>query len=243
MVKIAFVLSAIDPLHGAGFTLDLQVLQSLGVKAVGVPTGILPQDPSGVRDAFFFPKQWVEKTYEPLKGIKPSGLKVSVPGNSIGVIRTLLKRVDGPKVLDPIIWAGGRRVARAGTLRELASYFDLITPNIPEAREMLGQDLPPRPLCEALYRQLGVDVLLKGGHSQDKTDYLCTSGGVLLLKPDEIFPYEVHGTGCLLSSAILAFLLRGRTLVGAVREAKAYLVEQYRRAIPLGPGKRVFHLS
>ncbi len=240
MVKVAFVLSAIDPLHGAGFTLDLQVLQNFGVKAVGVPTGILPQDPSGVKGSIFFPEKWLEESFNPIKNLRFSGLKVSILGNSLGILKDVLERVEGPKVLDPILWAGGMKVSSVSVIREIASEFDLITPNIPEAKEILGKELSPVDLCLTLQKEFSTSVLLKGGHSEGKVDYLCFEGRVLSFVPRAIFPYEVHGTGCLLSSAILGLLMKGKGLKKAVAEAKEFLEEKYRTAVTLGSGKRVF---
>ncbi len=240
MVKIAFVLSAIDPLNGAGFTLDLGVLQGFGVKAVGIPTGILPQDPSGVKKAIFFPGRWISEGFEPLREMKFSGLKVSIVGNSWRILEEIMERVEGPRVLDPIIRAGGLKVSPVSRLRGLISRFDLVTPNIPEAAELLGKEGSPQELCTGLHRKFGISVFLKGGHSRDKVDYLCHRGEVVKFPPEVVFPYEVHGTGCLLSSAILALMVRGREVRWAVEEARKFLLEKYRSALSLGKGKRIF---
>ncbi len=241
MVKVALVISAIDPLNGAGFTLDLRVIEEMGIKAVGVPTGLLPQSPEGVKEVFFFSPSWLEQAISPLLGLEISGLKASILGNFPEyLLREVLGKVKGPKILDPILWAGGKGVETGKRLRELISLFDIVTPNIPEAREILGEELHPRKLCEKLAEEFQVTVLLKGGHSPEKTDYFCHQGKTLIFPPPEIFPYEVHGTGCLLSSALLAFLLSGLGPLEAVREARTYLYRHYRGAVSLGKGKKIF---
>ncbi len=241
MVKIALVISAIDPLNGAGFTLDLRVVEDAGIKAVGVPTGLLPQSPEGVEEAFFFPSSWLEQALSSLLGLEISGLKASILGNfPEHILREVLGKVKGPRILDPILRAGGKRVEKGERLRKIIPLFNIITPNIPEAREILEEELPPQGLCEKLAEEFKVTVLLKGGHSPEKTDYLCYQEKTFIFPPPEIFPYEVHGTGCLLSSALLAFLLRGLRPQEAVTEARAYLYRHYRRAVSLGKGKKIF---
>ena len=241
MVKVALVISAIDPLNGAGFTLDLRVIEEAGIKAVGVPTGLLPQNPEGVEEVILFPSSWMEQAISPLLSLEISGLKASILGNfPEHILREVLEKVKGPRILDPILWAGGKRVEKGERLRKFISLFDIITPNIPEAREILGEDLPPQGLCEKLAEEFKVTVLLKGGHSPEKTDYFCHQGRTLIFPPPEIFPYEVHGTGCFLSSALLGFLLRGLGPHEAVREARAYLFDYYQGAVSLGKGKKIF---
>ncbi len=240
MVKVALVISALDPLNGAGFTLDLRVIEEFGIKAVGVPTGILPQDPQGVREAFFFPRPWVERALEPLLALRPLGIKASILGNFLENIRVLLQKIKGPKILDPIIWPGGKRVVRTGDLRKVIPLFDLVTPNIPEAEEILGVKAHPSVLCQKFMAEFGVSTLLKGGHSKEKADFLCVKGGIREFPPEKIFPYEVHGTGCLLSSAILALWLSGHSLEESVVRARTYLFSRYEKSLKLGPGKRIF---
>ncbi|MDP4292177.1 MAG: bifunctional hydroxymethylpyrimidine kinase/phosphomethylpyrimidine kinase, partial [Bacteroidota bacterium] len=71
-----------------------------------------------------------------------------------------------------------------------------------------------------------VSVLLKGGHldGDELTDvlYNAETDEILELKSYRIATCNTHGTGCVLSSSIAAFLAKGHTLNDAVRNAKEY---------------------
>ncbi|HHF42395.1 MAG TPA: hypothetical protein ENL38_01580, partial [Candidatus Aminicenantes bacterium] len=51
-----------------------------------------------------------------------------------------------------------------------------------------------------------------------------------------------HGTGCLLSSAIVAFLAQKKSLIEAVGQAIDFVQRQIAKARQLGQGQRVFIL-
>jgi len=70
--------------------------------------------------------------------------------------------------------------------------------------------------------------LLKGGHNKTKKgyDYLYTDGKCYELEPNKKDIFEKHGSGCVLSAAIVANLALGFDLKTACIKAKEY-VEQF----------------
>jgi len=244
----ALVISAIDPLNGAGFTLDLGVLEILGIKAMGIPTAIIPQTPEGVISIKEFDRKiLLEILKSTLSFEKPSGLKVSIMGKLISQVPNIAKNINGPKVLDPIIEPGKMRIIskrEIKKLRKMIPFFDYITPNLPEAEEILGRKIKdPGRACEKMSSIFGVKVYLKGGHTQLKIDYFCTGKEAVEMKPSRIFPYEVHGTGCFFSSVLLGFLMKGNTSIDAVSRAKELLEVAYSAALKTGRGKRMLQLQ
>ncbi len=241
----ALVISAIDPINGAGFTLDISLLGAMGIKAMGVPTAILPQSTSGVAYIKELEKSTLMDSLQLIfSTVTPVGMKVSIMGNLMDEIPDICSQINGPRVLDPIISPGGLRILdekKLNKLREIIPLFDFITPNIPEAREILGvKEMSPERMCEELFRTFHTNVYLKGGHSSSKIDLFCSEAGLLKIPPTKIFPYEVHGTGCFLSSALLGFLINGDPPEQAILNAKKLLVRGYETAIELGGPKRVF---
>jgi hydroxymethylpyrimidine/phosphomethylpyrimidine kinase len=106
----------------------------------------------------------------------------------------------------------------------------LITPNLPEAAALLGEEIASdEAAIERQGRQLLAlgcpAVLIKGGHGQgsESIDYLVTGNGTLALPAPRIATQNTHGTGCSLSSAIVAGLARGEDLESAVRHAKVFI--------------------
>ena len=69
-------------------------------------------------------------------------------------------------------------------------------------------------------------MLLKGGHRQEQTgtDTLYYKNSVHDI-PGEAFKNkkDKHGTGCVLSSAIAAYIAQGEGLLNACRKAKQYV--------------------
>jgi hydroxymethylpyrimidine/phosphomethylpyrimidine kinase len=152
-------------------------------------------------------------------------------------------------VLDPVMVAkSGDRLLRpdaVARLRErLLPLADLVTPNLPEAGDLLGR-APP---CDeagmiaaaAALRALGPRaVLVKGGHAEaaDSVDILDDGGEPLVLSARRLDTRNTHGTGCTLSSAIAALLAQGLPLRDAVRAAKDYLTEAIAAADQLTVGR------
>ncbi len=68
-------------------------------------------------------------------------------------------------------------------------------------------------------------VLLKGGHRDEDmgVDYLYFHQQCLALNPTQTDLTPKHGSGCVLSAAIVANLAHGDDLLTACRKAKAYI--------------------
>ncbi len=68
-------------------------------------------------------------------------------------------------------------------------------------------------------------VLMKGGHAPlaEAVDLLVTPEGTQRFAARWVETGKLHGTGCILSAAIAAWLARGAALADAVMQAKAHL--------------------
>ncbi|RZK46918.1 MAG: hydroxymethylpyrimidine/phosphomethylpyrimidine kinase, partial [Hymenobacter sp.] len=104
-----------------------------------------------------------------------------------------------------------------GICRELA----LLTPNQPEALRLV-----PAASAEAAAKTLAAwcPVLLKGGHDTAAlaTDLLLTGGERHALRAPRLPHGAKHGSGCVLSAAVVARLALGDDLGAACRAGKAY---------------------
>ena len=118
--------------------------------------------------------------------------------------------------------------------RELIPRALVVTPNLPEAAALTGANLARNEQeMEIQAREilsLGARlVLIKGGHAtnfgagDESVDLLVGQGEVVRLSAKRIATKNTHGTGCTLSSAIAAGLAKGRDVVTACQEAKAYV--------------------
>jgi hydroxymethylpyrimidine/phosphomethylpyrimidine kinase len=137
-------------------------------------------------------------------------------------------------VVDPVMVAtSGKRLLDLDAVRALKEEIILratvVTPNIAEAAVVAGTGpiTSLEEMREAAGRILDLgpfSVVVKGGDlpSGMATDlYVDRSGEILLT--GQRYPYTVHGSGCVFSAAITAFLARGMGVREAVCGAKEFM--------------------
>ena len=160
----------------------------------------------------------------------------------------------GPKgrmravVYDPVMAASsGDALSAAGFVAAVRSKLlplvDCLTPNLAEASALLGEPVARNEAEMArqgeAFLQLGPGaVLMKGGHLEGAKaiDLLVTANGVHRFAAQKLASKNLHGTGCTLSSAIAAFLVRGEPLLNAAPLAKAFVSKAIARGSLLGLG-------
>ncbi|MBI5395310.1 MAG: bifunctional hydroxymethylpyrimidine kinase/phosphomethylpyrimidine kinase, partial [Verrucomicrobia bacterium] len=113
----------------------------------------------------------------------------------------------------------------------------LITPNLDEASVLLGEE-PIHNIRQMhlaagmLASSLGTAVLVKGGHlpsHEPAVDVLCVKRRLYEFRSARVPSKKLHGSGCIYSAAIAAWLARGESLVEAVRKAKTYVTALFRK--------------
>ncbi|HEY2663883.1 MAG TPA: PfkB family carbohydrate kinase, partial [Candidatus Binataceae bacterium] len=164
----------------------------------------------------------------------------------------LTKRPIPNLVVDPVMVAtsGDRLLAEdavealRGCLIPLAR---LVTPNLPEAeiltRARIDSTSAMRDAARALVDLGARAALVKGGHlpgaaapGGDAIDILYDGDSFEEFCAPRIATTNTHGTGCVLSAAIVAGLARGADLKTAVADAKEYLTCAISTAPGLGHG-------
>jgi len=86
------------------------------------------------------------------------------------------------------------------------------------------------------------NVLIKGGHINQKNnslDYFFNGKDFKTFSSKRIYG-EVHGTGCMLSSAIVSNLCKGKKLKDAIDEAKKFIYKAISSAKKIGKGAKVW---
>lgn len=255
----ALTIAGSDPSGGAGLELDLQVFAVHGVPAGAVATCLTRQDSRGVGSVRALPVAEGMRRLETVLddqripaakiGMLPSPSWVrALAGSRLCAARRIL-------VLDPVL-APTRGAANldergvAALRRWLLPRITLVTPNLPElARLVCRSEAAVRRDPEAAIRALletGVgNVLLKGGHGRGATvvDRLRGAWGDADLTGPRRRGVEVRGTGCALSAALVARLVREAAPLAAVRAAVAFTRAAIRRAAPRGRGRPELHLG
>ena len=236
--SIALTIAGSDSGGGAGIQADLKTFSALGVYGASVITAVTAQNTRAVTAVEAISPVLIRAQIEAVfADLPPQAVKTGMLGDSqtICTVADSLAAVALPYlVIDPVMVAksGDKLLADAAiaTLRErLIPLATLITPNLPEAGELLGRPVTTRddmPQAAADLLALGCHaVLLKGGHlaGDASDDLLLTTGGATWLSAARHPGKNTHGTGCTLSAAITAGLARGLAFVDAVHAAKDYI--------------------
>ncbi|MGI5120823.1 bifunctional hydroxymethylpyrimidine kinase/phosphomethylpyrimidine kinase [Marinactinospora thermotolerans] len=249
-----------DPSGGAGIQADLKAFSALGGYGMSVVTALVAQTTTGVTEVLDVPPEFVTSQLDTLLGdVRVDAVKIGMLSTT-GVIEAVAGAIDRHGltriVLDPVMVAkSGDRLLAADAIEavrsELLPRADLITPNLPEAADLLGEpeavDLDGmRAQAERLVKLGARRVLLKGGHldGENSTDLLVgPEGEAETFTAARVATDNTHGTGCTLSSAIAALRPQRATWSQAVGDAKRYLTEALRRAdeLEVGHGKGPVH--
>lgn len=251
-----------DPSGGAGALLDLRVFERLGHRGFGVLTAVTAQDAARVAGVFPVPAKAVADQFRrlaeavPIEGIKVGMLATGA--NLRAAARILDKQAGRPRVLDPVLRSSSgalllERRAWPRLLDQLAGRAELITPNLDEAGALTGRPVRTVPdmksAAEDVFRRSGLPCLLKGGHLEAQATDILYDGKEFTAFPHPRLDRQVHGTGCFLSAAILAYLAEGRPLKEACGLGIFRTGQAIRAAVPAAPsgsvqkGVWVFDLS
>jgi hydroxymethylpyrimidine/phosphomethylpyrimidine kinase len=144
------------------------------------------------------------------------------------VAQALDELPDGtPVVLDPVMVAeSGGRLLDADAQGALAALVvpraTVVTPNVPEARVLAGDDaLDGEPLARAVHALGSACVVVTGGHREEAIDVFFDGEAVVEIPGPRYADGAAHGSGCTHSSALAAHLAHGFTPLEAARAAKA----------------------
>ena len=74
--------------------------------------------------------------------------------------------------------------------------------------------------------------MITGGDLGGK-DIVCENGKIYTVEA-EITPGEIHGTGCVYSTALTCYLAKGKNLRDSIRLARLFVLESVKRAIRIG---------
>ena len=238
MIPNILAIAGSDPSGGAGIQADIKAISANGGYAMAAITALTAQNTQGVSGVHMVPPDFIAAQIASIRAdVRIDAVKIGMLGDA-DIVAAVAKALDGlkaPIVLDPVMVAkSGDRLltARAvSALRSLLPIATLITPNLPEAADLLDTDeAKDRATMEAQARALIARgpqaIFLKGGHlpGPDCPDLLMTRDGAMTwMAGQRIATQKTHGTGCTLSSALATFLGFGLTLPDAAARAKAYV--------------------
>lgn len=247
---IALSIAGSDPSGGAGLQADLKVFQHLAVYGMGLISLHTVQNSTGVFAVENVHAELLEKQLRTLlRDIRPDAIKIGALGDllQIEVLEKELRNANIPIILDPVFSSSNKHrfldpsCKKAFKEKLLANCF-LVTPNIPEAEELIEgkiEDLNSLKVAAKKIAEMGAqNVLIKGGHSNSGSclDLLYTNSEYHFFEKERLANKEVHGTGCILSAAIVAQLAKGNNLFDALGVAKEFVHRAIKNSQKLGHG-------
>lgn len=253
MTSIALTIAGSDSGGGAGVQADLKTFSALGVYGTSVVTALTAQNTQGVRAIHDVPADFVLTQLDAvLSDIAVDAIKIGMLSSPaiIEAVSDHLADFDQlPIVLDPVMVAtSGDALLTSESIavlkKTLMQRADIITPNLHEAAVLTG--LPMAVNDDAIEEQarlmldFGVRaVLLKGGHGSgdEARDFYCDGSVSYWLSAPRFKTQNTHGTGCTLSSAIVAGLAKKHTMRDALNAAKQYVTRAIKGADDLSIGK------
>lgn len=254
-MKIALTIAGSDSGGGAGIQADLKTFAALGVYGMSVLTAITAQNTVGVRGVHELPPEFVGAQIDAvMEDIGADAAKTGMLANAaiIAMVAAKVREHAIPNlVVDPVMVAKSgdallRRDAVQALKEELLPLAYVITPNIPEAEEIVGRRLAGdddyRRAAQEIHALGPRNVVIKGGHREgDAVDLLYDGREFHTFTSPRFSTRHTHGTGCTFSSAIAALLARGFSSREAVAGAKAYLTRAIEQAFPIGHGHGPVH--
>ena len=249
-MKTALTIAGSDSSGGAGIQADIKTMMANGVYAMSAITALTAQNTTGVTSIMNATPEFLTQELDSVfTDIFPDAVKIGMVSdrNLIHVIAEKLKEYKAANiVVDPVMVAtsGARLISEdaVSTLKEkLFPLADVLTPNIPEARELTGMKIETAEdmvtAAEKISEEYNCAVLCKGGHSlNDANDLLYANGSAKWFNGIRIDNPNTHGTGCTLSSAIASNLAKGYNLETSVKRAKEYISGALSAMLNLGQG-------
>lgn len=239
-----------DSSGGAGIQTDLKTIEAFGWRGMTAITALTAQNSRGVSQIFSVPPDMVvaQITKAMEDGVAAVKIGMLAEEQIVEAVAAALTNYHGPIVLDPVLVAGtGERLLTTGAVKSLLDKLfpraSIVTPNIPEVEEILGNKVTDndhlRRAGEKILQLGPSSVLITGGHlpGEQVVDLLLTASTEHRFRRRRLTG-DYHGAGCTLASAITCGLAEGKDIPCAVAQAAEWIDRLL--ACPRQVGTRAF---
>jgi hydroxymethylpyrimidine/phosphomethylpyrimidine kinase len=238
-IRVCLSIAGSDSGGGAGIQADLKAFARAGVHGTTAITAITAQNTVGVMGIeAISPAMIVAQVRAVVEDIGVDAVKIGMLG-SVASAEAVSEALDllpagTPVVVDPVMVAesGARlldRDAQAALVDLVVARASVVTPNLPEARVLAGDDALDGEALARAVRALGPEaVVVTGGHREQAVDVLFDGEQVVEIAGERYPDGAAHGSGCTHSATLAARLALGDDLPAAAREAKRVASEAVR---------------
>lgn len=225
-------IAGVDPSGGAGVFADLKTFQAIGVYGTGIVTALTAQNPYEFFSTLPVSPKYIEEqidavinSYE-IEFIK-TGMLYSP--EIIKLVAKKIKEYDLKAVVDPVMVAtSGGDLTKEDIAKALNKYLlpnsILTTPNIAEAEKLTNLKIDTKEDAIKASEKIICDNIITGGHL-DGINTINIDDKITIKKQELIDTNNLHGTGCNLSSAIVAYLAKNNDLNSSILKALDYVYE------------------
>jgi len=238
-IPVCLSIAGSDSGGGAGIQADLKAFARAGVHGTTAITAITAQNTVGVMGVeAISPAMIVAQVRAVVEDIGVDAVKIGMLGSvasAVAVSEALdLLPAGTPVVVDPVMVAesGARlldRDAQAALVDLIVARATVVTPNLPEARVLAGDEALDGEALARAVRALGPEgVVITGGHREQAVDVLFDGEHVVEIAGERYPDGASHGSGCTHSATLAARLALGDDLPAAAREAKRVASEAVR---------------
>jgi hydroxymethylpyrimidine/phosphomethylpyrimidine kinase len=229
---IVMSIAGVDPSGGAGVFADLKTFQAIGVYGCGIVTALTAQNPFKFFSTQPISPEYIEEeidsvldSYE-IEFIK-TGMLYSP--DIIKLVSKKIKEYDLKAVVDPVMVAtSGGDLTKEDIAIALNKYLlpkaILTTPNIAEAEKLTNFEIKTKEDAINASKKIKCDNIITGGHL-DGINTINIDNNITIKKQELIKTENLHGTGCNLSSAIVAYLAKGNELENSILKSLDYVYE------------------
>ncbi len=249
-MKVVLTIGGSDSCSGAGIQADLKTFAAHGLYGISTVTAVTAQSPSRITATHIIPSEIITAQVDTvLDDIAITGVKTGMLGKRAAVnsVASALNERGLLTVIDPVIQSSsGTALLEDNAVEDLKNKLfpqaSVVTPNKAEAEQLSGvtiRTLSDTKTAARRIRNFGPSaVIITGGH------YNPTGDTVVDVVHDGHDCFEIpnrrvsldsneqtHGTGCIYSSALLAQLVIGHTIIDAAQAAQRFISTELTRRL------------
>jgi hydroxymethylpyrimidine/phosphomethylpyrimidine kinase len=228
---VAMTIATSDSGGGAGIQADLKAFARCGVHGTSAIVALTAQNTREVVSVQTLPREFIlDQIRCVAEDIGVDAVKVGMLFDepTIDAVAEGLGLVgDAPIVVDPVMVAESGAVllqpaAKRALIERILPLAAVVTPNLPEARELtgLGEEAGPSELARAVHALGPRAAVVTGGHTESGADVFFDGDAEVAIEGAHHPAGASHGSGCTHSSVLAAHLARGREPRKAARAAR-----------------------
>ena len=250
-VKKVLTIAGSDPSGGAGIQADLKTFSSLRVYGMAIISALTAQNTLGVSAVAEISPEFVAQQLDAVfTDLAPDAVKTGMllTAAVIDTVANKMKQYGVVNlVVDPVmVSTSGAPLLQSDAINTLRNVLlplaGLVTPNVNEASTLTSKAVVNvEDMEEAALRIHAMGprhVLIKGGHlaGNDATDVLFDGKEFTHFQSPRLVTRDTHGTGCVLSAAITAYVAEGEAVRDAIRLGKEFVTAAIKNGLRIGNG-------